>query len=274
MARLANTKEDYRLLFARTGNQCAFPGCNHPLIDEDDTFVAQVCHIEAARPGGPRYNSDMTDEDRRSVKNLMVLCYRHHKKTDDAESYDASCLRRMKREHESRFSEHLYEIPEPTLQRILEEQQSFEQLVARVNSEWLASFDLAMDLQFSDDPSEHLNEIRDRVSDVDNLLSRVSDFLDDLPTDIADFLDSLGYDSAVYRGVPYYDNPFVHAFWESLALGVPNSMKRIMFHSMALEAHICFAKLRVDPNDPTIRAELERLKSQLLELASSLILHD
>ena len=53
MARLANTKEDYRLLFARTGNQCAFPGgCNHPLID-DDMFAAQVCHIEAAQPGGP-----------------------------------------------------------------------------------------------------------------------------------------------------------------------------------------------------------------------------
>lgn len=274
MARLANTKKDYRLLFARTGNQCAFPGCSHPLIDEDDTFVAQVCHIEAARPGGPRYNADKTDEDRRSVKNLIVLCYRHHKKTDDAELYDASCLRRMKREHESRFSEHPYEIPKQTLHRILEEQQSFEQLVAQVNSEWLASFELAMDLQFSDDPSEHLNEICDCVSVVDNLLGRVSGFLDGLPTDIADFLDSLGYDSSVYRGVPYYENPFVHAFWESLSLSVPNSMKRIMFHSIALEVHICFVKLRLDPNDPTVRTELERLKSQLLELASSSILHD
>ena len=274
MARLANTKEDYRLLFARTGNQCAFPGCNHPLIDEDDIFVAQVCHIEAAQPGGPRYNSDMTDEYRRSVKNLIVLCYRHHKKTDDAELYDASCLRRMKREHESRFSERLYEIPEQTLHRILEEQQSFEQLVAQVNSEWQGSFDLAMDLQFFDDPSEHLKEIRNYISDVDNLVGGVGGFLADLPTDIADFLDSLGYDSAVYRGVPYYDNPFAHAFWESLSLGVPNSRTRIMFHSKALEAHILFAKLRVHPNDPTIRTELDKLKSQLLELASSLIHHD
>ena len=128
-----------------------------------------------------------------------------------------------------------------------------------------------MDLKFFDDPSEHLNEIRNNISDVNDLLGGVSGFLADLPTGVADFLDSIGYDSAAYRRVPYFDNPFVHAFWESLSLGVPNSMKRIMFHSKALEAHIRFAKLRVHPNDPTIRTELDELKSQLLELASSLI---
>ena len=180
----------------------------------------------------------------------------------------------MKRKHESIFSERLYEIPDQALHRILEEQQSFEQLVTQVNLEWQASFDLAMDLKFFDDPSEHLNEIRNNISDVNDLLGGVSGFLADLPTGVADFLGSIGYDSAAYRRVPYFDNPFVHAFWESLSLGVPNSMKRIMFHSKALEAHIRFAKLRVHPNDPTIRTELDELKSQLLELASSLIHHD
>ncbi len=138
----------------------------------------------------------------------------------------------------------------------------------------MTCFDLAMDLQFFDDPSQHLTEINNSIAWVNDLIDSISRFLDGLPTDIADFLDSLGYDSASYRGVPYYKNPFEHAFWESLNLGMPNSMNEIMFHSKALEAHIAFTKLRFQTNNQATRAELEVLKSELSELASSLIYHD
>ena len=274
MGRIANTKEDYRSLFAKTGNQCAFPGCLHPLIDEDNDFIAQVCHIEAAQPGGPRYNTTMTDNDRRSVENLIVLCYRHHKKTDNIDFYDVTRLRQMKAKHESNWAEREYQVPNEALDRIFEEQFSFEQHVSDVNAEWVASFDLAMDFRFLDDPSKHLDQIRISISDIEKLLNDISAFLSSLPADIAALLDELGYDSSEYKKVPYYMNPFENAFWESLALQLPNSLKTITFHAMALEAHICFEKLRIHPNDATVRSQLEESKSQLLDLASTSIYHD
>jgi hypothetical protein len=58
-----------------SGNECAFPGCRQPVISDNGTLIAQIVHIEAAMPGGGRYNASMTDEDRRAFENLMVLCY-------------------------------------------------------------------------------------------------------------------------------------------------------------------------------------------------------
>lgn len=84
--RLAPTTKTLRELFAKSGNQCAFPDCEHPLIDEDHNFVANVCHIEDALPGG-RFNNKMTDEERRSYENLILFCYQHHKKTDNILKY-------------------------------------------------------------------------------------------------------------------------------------------------------------------------------------------
>lgn len=101
--RLSPSKETLNLLFARSGNCCAFPGCNHPLIDEEDQFIAQVCHIEAALPGGERYNDFSDNESRRKPENLLLLCYQHHIKTNNVDRYPVKELLRMKSEHESHF---------------------------------------------------------------------------------------------------------------------------------------------------------------------------
>ena len=58
MARLTPTIQTIRALLSRTGNECFFPGCNHRFIDEDHLFIGQICHIEAAVPGGPRYRAN------------------------------------------------------------------------------------------------------------------------------------------------------------------------------------------------------------------------
>ena len=82
MVRLANTKVQIRTLFAKTGNQCAFPGCMQPLIDDDGDYLAEICHIEGAEEGSQRYNSEMAGLGRRGVNNLIVLCRIHHAKVD------------------------------------------------------------------------------------------------------------------------------------------------------------------------------------------------
>lgn len=101
--RLAPSKETLNLLFALSGNECAFPDCNHLLIDEENLFVAQVCHIEAAMPLGERYNEFSDNEARRSPDNLVLLCYPHHIKTNNISKYPTPVLRKLKADHETRF---------------------------------------------------------------------------------------------------------------------------------------------------------------------------
>lgn len=100
MSRRSILKDDLRNLALKSKNQCSFPGCTENLITNDNVFTGQICHIEAAEPKGQRYNKLMTDEERRSPDNLILLCYRHHKITDNVEIYTSQKLKDMKRKHE------------------------------------------------------------------------------------------------------------------------------------------------------------------------------
>jgi hypothetical protein len=91
--RLAPKLETLRRLFALSGNLCAFPGCDQILVNRDGVFVTEVCHIEAAETGGPRFNPAQTNEGCRAFENLMLLCHRHHVETDDIEAYPVERLK-------------------------------------------------------------------------------------------------------------------------------------------------------------------------------------
>lgn len=102
--RLAPKGETLRELFLKSGNLCAFPGCGQLMMDAEGTFTGQVCHIEAAEVGGERFNPNMTNEGRRAVSNLMLMCYAHHQKTNDVAAYPVERLKQIKDDHERRFS--------------------------------------------------------------------------------------------------------------------------------------------------------------------------
>jgi len=102
--RLAPKQDTLRELFLKSGNLCAFRGCDAILLDEDGTFTAQICHIEAAEPGGERFNPNMTNEERRAFPNLILLCYRHHQITNDVGRHDVASFKAMKAAHEHRFA--------------------------------------------------------------------------------------------------------------------------------------------------------------------------
>lgn len=101
MSRLSILKNDLRNLALKSKNQCAFPGCSKNLIANDDVFIGQVCHIEAAEPNGERYNESMDDEERRSPHNLILLCYEHHVVTNNEDIYTTTKLKEMKKNHEN-----------------------------------------------------------------------------------------------------------------------------------------------------------------------------
>jgi hypothetical protein len=73
---LAATK---RTLAARVGHRCSNPGCMRPtsgpaLDDARAVNVGQAAHITAAAPGGKRYDSSLTPEERRAEANGIWLC--------------------------------------------------------------------------------------------------------------------------------------------------------------------------------------------------------
>ena len=103
--RLPPTRDTLRELYLKSGNRCAFPGCNKALFKENGVFSGQVCHIEAAEPKGERFNKNQTNEQRRQPFNLLIMCYDHHMETNDVPKFPVDRMRRIKEEHEKLFSD-------------------------------------------------------------------------------------------------------------------------------------------------------------------------
>ena len=101
--------KDIKKLFSLSGNQCAEPNCKNRIIGEDGTtVVGEICHITAANTYGPRYNADLTEDERRSYDNLILLCPEHHKLIDNPQNqnvYTESLLKQWKEDHIRNFNE-------------------------------------------------------------------------------------------------------------------------------------------------------------------------
>jgi hypothetical protein len=95
------TNKTLKRLFALSGNQCAFPGCEKRIVNEKNAKDSNICHIQAASKDGERYNSLMTDEQRADYPNLILLCIQHHDKTNDVAKYTVGVMEDMKQQHES-----------------------------------------------------------------------------------------------------------------------------------------------------------------------------
>lgn len=103
--RLAPTRETLRELYLKSGNRCAFPGCKKALFNGKGVFVGQICHIEAAEPGGERFNKKQSNEQRRQPSNLVLMCYDHHVESNDVSNFPVDRMKRIKEEHEKLFSD-------------------------------------------------------------------------------------------------------------------------------------------------------------------------
>lgn len=270
MVRKAISIEAVRTLFSKTGNQCAFPGCTHPLVDDDNDFVAQICHIEAASPGGQRFNPKMSDELRRDPSNLLILCHRHHVKTDDETIYTVEVLKKMKAEHEAKWSERDFQTPDEVVERIVEQELTYIRDLEVTNAQWRSSFDLAMEFKFDCGPLECLEEISVGFEWFRNLLSELTEFAYRLPETVKQMLVGLGYDPEKFDSMPYIESPIHRVHWEALNLGVPNFSGRIEFNIRMLEVMLLFRLLRENPADHDIVGRLDTAKAKLEDLAGQL----
>ncbi len=104
--RLTPKPEVLRELYLLSGNNCAMPNCKNVIIDSMGVVVGHICHIEAAMPDGPRFNVAMSNNDRRALSNLILMCSGHHLQID-SKKYEAkwpvAAVRKLKADHEARF---------------------------------------------------------------------------------------------------------------------------------------------------------------------------
>lgn len=86
---------------------CYFPGCETPTIvfvkPGQPSVNVHIAHIEGAEVGSARYNDEMTNEERRSFANLLLLCVPHHDLIDHKEpdQYTVEMLREWKASKET-----------------------------------------------------------------------------------------------------------------------------------------------------------------------------
>ncbi|MEM8926528.1 MAG: HNH endonuclease [Actinomycetota bacterium] len=108
MASRNYTDKTLKILFAASGNRCAFPGCSRSLVAAESDVTAEmvlgeIAHIVGLTPKSARWRKDMTDAERNAPENLVVLCGDHHKVIDNKENerrYSEAVVRRMKSEHQ------------------------------------------------------------------------------------------------------------------------------------------------------------------------------
>jgi tetratricopeptide (TPR) repeat protein len=72
-----------KILFAESGNKCAYPDCPVPVISRAEigseiTVTGEICHISPASSLGPRGKSELSRKGINDPSNLIVLCPTHH----------------------------------------------------------------------------------------------------------------------------------------------------------------------------------------------------
>ena len=96
-----------RRLFAASAGYCQNPGCSNELfIDASgkSIHVAEMAHVFAANDGGPRTNRALSEVERGSFENLVMLCANCHTMVDKApEPFPDSTMLKWKREHANKL---------------------------------------------------------------------------------------------------------------------------------------------------------------------------
>lgn len=108
-------KPTVEALAKRAAYICSNPDCKTLTIapssveDTKVTYIGKAAHITAAAEGGPRYNPDLSPEDRKSIDNGIFLCSNCADMIDKNKGvdYPIKLLVKWKNEHDTWISENL-----------------------------------------------------------------------------------------------------------------------------------------------------------------------
>ncbi|QQZ09618.1 ABC-three component system protein [Heyndrickxia vini] len=108
-------QKDVKLLFMLSAGMCAFPGCTTRCVAKETDFdepavLGLIAHIEAHSNDGPRPNLKLTEKERDSYKNWVLLCGVHHDLIDaQSNTYTVEQIRQWKKDLEAKVDLQLRE---------------------------------------------------------------------------------------------------------------------------------------------------------------------
>lgn len=250
--------ETYKLLYVRSGNECAFPGCNHPIFNDNGLYIAQLCHIKAANEGGQRYDENQTDEQRRAPENLLFMCHRHHKETD---SFKEEKLLEIKLNHESQFTESGKQLSKEMLEQVSKESNYY---WSRLKEKKIELDELKMKTDFNFNESALYNEILKGIDLIYNYCETcsLSDSSETLENDLKCLFDKAGLDYSKIEKIPYYENPFVSRNWEYHNIGLPNLFSNLIMKLFQLRVKTFETLIKINPKNRELKLELEQYKKE------------
>ena len=265
---------DIRALLIRTGNQCAHPGCSHPLVNERNQFIAQICHIEAAAPGGPRYNPSMSDEARRASSNLLVLCYRHHVESNDTGQYTVEVLRDIKRAHEAQFAATPFTPDASVVESIAREVAEYWRNVDHANSSEHIVPEIRIEIDADATAQSLIRSLWAELDRLDLELDELARSADRLPQEVRDALVKAGYELGTWDGLIGPENPTHNWNWEWINLGIGTLRSRIRVLLEQLDVRVLELELLTDPSNERVRERLAERRAASLDGARRCVIVD
>ena len=119
----APSSDIVKKLFQLSGNKCTFPKCKKKLVDDDGYLRGEICSIESNERGQPHFNPKLSDDERLSFDNLILLCDWHHKKVDyNGKKYsdeDLKKIQEIKHESESLSLGENFEISDEIIEKAI-----------------------------------------------------------------------------------------------------------------------------------------------------------
>ena len=263
-----------RALFARSGNQCAFPGCVQPLVNPKNQFIGQLCHIEGALPGGQRYNKHQTEEERREYNNLILLCYPHHIETNDVLTYTVETLKAIKFKHESSFMKDDFKIDESELFKIINEMNDYWAKIERFNTVEHSFAEFAFSINVKGTILEVMDNCHENIRHVQRLFEILKLSDEKLVEDFKTLLISNQISIEFINKIHHCENKFESRNWELHNMGVPNLMKRLEIDFCHIEIKYIEEYLKTNSKDLNARNRLDKLKSKFSDLAKNALIVD
>lgn len=245
-----------RVLYARSGNRCAFPGCDLPIFEDDNQLTGECCHIEAYSKEGPRYNDVLSDDKCNGYDNLILLCSRHHKIVDaDYHTYTVEYLKEMKRVHEETFRASNLKLTAMMVTQLQESSKRFWHTIQSIHT----NDTIGLHREINQDLSlEDLMDIVDaNFNQIEEFMEHFEESDNHFKEELCKVCQRLDWDFDKLEQIPYYENPFHAPNWEMHNLGRPNIMADARMHYYALMVR---ALEKISQNDSAFITILEKWK--------------
>lgn len=211
-----------RLLYAHSGNCCAFEGYHNPIFEDDGTLTGECCHIEAYSKDGPRYNEQQTDEERNGYGNLVFMCHRHHKIIDShPEQYTVEKLKTIKKSHENKYSAQHLEATDTMLLLLQKDSERYWTSLHLMDKMDDSGFKMELG---ENDIYSLMENIKETYECLQNNINSVVESSRRLQEDLIKECDKCGIDYSSFDKIPYTENSLVCRDWESVNLAFPNCM--------------------------------------------------